>query len=77
MKAKETASIVLLSMFPILPQLSQAQQQSPFYQKKTIQVVIGSAPGGLYDRWARLFAQHMGNPAILISFPRTYRVGAR
>jgi len=70
MKAKETASIVLLSMFPILPQLSQAQQQSPFYQKKTIQVVIGSAPGGLYDRWARLFAQHMGkyipgNPSLV------------
>jgi len=70
MKAKETASIVLLSMFLILPQLSQAQQQSPFYQKKTIQVVIGSAPGGLYDRWARLFAQHMGkyipgNPSLV------------
>src|ERR687895_131889 len=34
--------------------------QTPFYEKKTIQVVVGSAPGGLYDRWARLFAQYMG-----------------
>jgi tripartite-type tricarboxylate transporter receptor subunit TctC len=34
--------------------------QAPFYEKKTIQVVVGSAPGGLYDRWARLFAQYMG-----------------
>jgi tripartite-type tricarboxylate transporter receptor subunit TctC len=34
--------------------------QTPYYEKKTIQVVVGSAPGGLYDRWARLFAQYMG-----------------
>jgi tripartite-type tricarboxylate transporter receptor subunit TctC len=34
--------------------------QAPFYEKKTVQVVVGSAPGGLYDRWARLFAQYMG-----------------
>jgi tripartite-type tricarboxylate transporter receptor subunit TctC len=34
--------------------------QAPFYEKKTVQVVVGSAPGGLYDRWARLFAQYIG-----------------
>jgi tripartite-type tricarboxylate transporter receptor subunit TctC len=39
---------------------AQAYAQAPFYEKKTIQVVVGSAPGGLYDRWARLFAQYMG-----------------
>src|SRR5918995_5427810 len=48
-----------------------SQEQSPFYQKKTIQVVVGSAPGGLYDRWARLFAQYMGkyipgNPNLIV-----------
>jgi tripartite-type tricarboxylate transporter receptor subunit TctC len=47
------------------------EAQSSFYQKKTIQVVVGSAPGGLYDRWARLFAQHMGkyipgNPDLIV-----------
>ncbi|HWP58073.1 MAG TPA: tripartite tricarboxylate transporter substrate-binding protein [Candidatus Acidoferrales bacterium] len=34
--------------------------QSSFYQGKTLQVVVGSTPGGLYDRWARLFARYMG-----------------
>jgi tripartite-type tricarboxylate transporter receptor subunit TctC len=34
--------------------------QSNFYQGKTVTVVVGSAPGGLYDLWARLFARTMG-----------------
>jgi tripartite-type tricarboxylate transporter receptor subunit TctC len=41
-------------------QAAHSNAQAPFYEKKTIQVVVGSAPGGLYDRWARLFAQYMG-----------------
>ena len=61
MKAKETASIVLLSMFPILPQLSQAQQQSPFYQKKTIQVVTLLVPrGNRLSRQTRRFGKRRG-----------------
>ena len=45
--------------------------QSNFYQGKTITVVVGSAPGGLYDLWARLFARTMGkyipgNPNMLV-----------
>jgi tripartite-type tricarboxylate transporter receptor subunit TctC len=35
-------------------------QTDPFYKGKTIRIVIGSTPGGFYDRWARLFARHMG-----------------
>lgn len=34
--------------------------QGSFYQGKTVHIVVGSTPGGLYDRWARLFARHMG-----------------
>jgi tripartite-type tricarboxylate transporter receptor subunit TctC len=41
-------------------QTARLHAQSSFYEKKTIQVVVGSAPGGLYDRWARLFAQYIG-----------------
>jgi tripartite-type tricarboxylate transporter receptor subunit TctC len=40
--------------------LKPAFGQSSFYQGKTLQVVVGSTPGGLYDRWARLFARYMG-----------------
>ena len=35
-------------------------QADPFYKGKTIRIIIGSTPGGFYDRWARLFARYMG-----------------
>jgi tripartite-type tricarboxylate transporter receptor subunit TctC len=45
--------------------------QANFYQGKTVTVVVGSAPGGLYDLWARLLARTMGkyipgNPSMLV-----------
>jgi len=60
MNLRKSTLTVLLGLLLIVLQSSQAPAQAPFYQKKTIQVVIGSAPGGLYDRWGRLFVQHMG-----------------
>jgi len=59
MTVRETLCL-LVGLYLISPEILAAQSQAPFYQKKTIQVVIGSAPGGLYDRWGRLLAQHMG-----------------
>ena len=46
-------------------------QNPPFYQGKTIRIVVGSDGGGLYDLWARLFAKHMpkhipGNPNMIV-----------
>jgi tripartite-type tricarboxylate transporter receptor subunit TctC len=71
MKNRQRYLLMVLSLFPALLTLSRAQAQTPFYQKKTIQLVVGSAPGGLYDRWARLFAQHLGkyipgNPEFVV-----------
>ncbi len=45
--------------------------QTNFYSGKTVTVVVGSAPGGLYDLWARLLARTMGkyipgNPTMLV-----------
>lgn len=45
--------------------------QSPFYQGKSITIVVGTVPGGLYDRWGRLFGRIMGkyipgNPSIVV-----------
>jgi tripartite-type tricarboxylate transporter receptor subunit TctC len=34
--------------------------QAPFYQGKSVRLIIGSQAGSLYDGWARLFANHMG-----------------
>ena len=46
-------------------------QQTPFYQGKTIRIVIGSSTGGGYDLWARVLARYYGkyipgNPTILV-----------
>lgn len=38
-----------------------AVAQAPFYQGKTIQIVVGFGPGGGYDAYARLIARAMGN----------------
>jgi tripartite-type tricarboxylate transporter receptor subunit TctC len=35
-------------------------QAEPFYKGKTIRIMVGTTAGGFYDRWARLFARHMG-----------------
>jgi tripartite-type tricarboxylate transporter receptor subunit TctC len=48
-----------------------AQAQTPFYQGKTIRVIVGTPPGNLYDLWARLIAAHMGkhipgNPDFIV-----------
>ena len=37
-------------------------QSDAFYKGKTIRIIIGSTPGGFYDRWARLFARYMTVP---------------
>jgi tripartite-type tricarboxylate transporter receptor subunit TctC len=34
--------------------------QAPFYQGKTITLIIGNQAGGLYDLWARHIANHIG-----------------
>ena len=38
---------------------SMAHAQAPFYQGKSIRLIIGSQSGSLYDGWARLTANHM------------------
>jgi len=47
------------------------QAQTPFYQGKTIKVILGTPPGNLYDLWARLIVAHMGkyipgNPDFIV-----------
>lgn len=66
-------AIFLLSLFFLGASLSFSpplHAQAPFYQGKSIRLIIGSQAGSLYDGWARLFASHMGkyiagNPAIV------------
>ena len=46
-------------------------QSAPFFQGKTIRIIVGFTPGGLYDQYARILARHMpkhipGNPNIIV-----------
>ena len=59
-------------LLPNLGDTAQAQQSvESFYKGKTINLYVGFSPGGSYDFYARLFAQHMGryipgNPTIVV-----------
>jgi tripartite-type tricarboxylate transporter receptor subunit TctC len=44
---------------------------TPYYQGKSIRIIVGAAPGGGYDAYARVIARHLGrhvpgNPAIVV-----------
>ncbi|HWO42021.1 MAG TPA: hypothetical protein VNO43_09480, partial [Candidatus Eisenbacteria bacterium] len=43
----------------------------PFYEGKTIRIIVGTSPGGGYDTYTRLIARHLskyipGNPTIVV-----------
>jgi tripartite-type tricarboxylate transporter receptor subunit TctC len=62
------ALILLLGFFFVTVS---AAAQTPFYQGKTINVIVGTPPGNLYDLWARLIVEHMGkhipgNPTFIV-----------
>lgn len=68
-RAKPTASLFFFAA--LFLNLEQASAQTPFYQGKTITIVVGSSTGGGYDLWARVLARHLGkhipgNPTILV-----------
>ena len=59
----------LLSAHAPLSNPSVHAQSAPFYQDKTIRIIVGFTSGGLYDQYARILARHMpkhipGNPTI-------------
>ena len=46
-------------------------QTGPCYNGKTVRIIVGSTPGGFYDRWARLLARYIplhiqGNPGFVV-----------
>jgi tripartite-type tricarboxylate transporter receptor subunit TctC len=50
---------------------SKVQAQAPFYEGKTIRIVVGLPAGDAYDLYARMLAAHMGkyipgNPNIIV-----------
>jgi len=72
MRARSTFSlpaVLVLLGFTIC--VIPAQAQESFYKGKTIRLIVGLAPGGGYDLYARVIARHMGkhipgNPTIVV-----------
>ncbi|MBI2987449.1 MAG: hypothetical protein HYY45_11840 [Deltaproteobacteria bacterium] len=63
---KKTAFALLLFFWA-----SGLEAQTPFYQGKTMTIVVGTKAGDVYDLYARLLAQHLpknipGNPNIIV-----------
>ncbi len=61
------AAIAALAASPATAQQSVAD----FYKGKTVALLLGTGPGGSYDLYARIFAEHLsrhipGNPSIVI-----------
>lgn len=52
--------MVAISVFALLLLWSASSAQAPFYQGKTITLVVGYLVGDGYDIWARILANHMG-----------------
>ncbi len=51
--------------------LASANAQTPFYQGKTLRIIVGASAGGGYDTYSRTIARHMskhipGSPTIVV-----------
>ena len=61
-----------LTLYPFNPlTVNPVYAQAPFYQGKTIRIVVGYLAGDTHDQWARAYSRHMGkyipgNPDIIV-----------
>jgi tripartite-type tricarboxylate transporter receptor subunit TctC len=75
----KTRGLLLINVFLVIGSFVAAlfvtdiviAQSQPFYQGKTVRIVVGFTPGGFYDRWARLLARYLpkyipGNPEFIV-----------
>jgi len=74
-QTKRALGLMLFSLLPVLAVLdvSPAFSQAPFYQGKTITLIVGAGPGGMGDLRAKalasVLAKHIpGNPTIIFQY---------
>jgi tripartite-type tricarboxylate transporter receptor subunit TctC len=63
--------IAILSVLISLSAVAQPFAQEPFYQGKTIRMIVGLSAGGGYDTYTRAMARHLskhipGKPAVVV-----------
>jgi tripartite-type tricarboxylate transporter receptor subunit TctC len=71
MKKITTVAIFLFAAHLLGSSAFTSAQAQPYYQGKSIKIVVGFTPGGFYDRWSRLLARYVpryiaGNPEIIV-----------
>ena len=71
MHTRKAQMIRLLAIGVIVSFTTSAPAQEPFYQGKTIRLIVGLAPGGGYDLYSRTIARQMGkhipgNPTVIV-----------
>jgi tripartite-type tricarboxylate transporter receptor subunit TctC len=71
MKSLKKIAICLFCSMLSSAALAQDNSAAAFYRGKTISILVGYAPGGGYDLYARLLAQYLGrhlpgNPSIIV-----------
>jgi tripartite-type tricarboxylate transporter receptor subunit TctC len=62
---------ILSALLACLLWTSNLSAQTPFYEGKSVRIVVGFSAGAAYDVWARLMAQHWskfipGNPSFVV-----------
>src|SRR5262245_65391736 len=62
---------ILFGLFFVLACDASLYAQTPFYEGKSVRIVVGFSPGGTYDLWARLMAHHLskhvpGSPSFVV-----------
>ena len=65
-----TLGLLVVFLLAMLDPVSETQAV-PYYEGKTIRLIVGNSPGGGYDRLARLFAKHLpkyipGKPTVIV-----------
>jgi tripartite-type tricarboxylate transporter receptor subunit TctC len=62
---------IIFGLLLLIAPGSDLRAQTPFFEGKTVRILVGFSPGGSYDLWARLIAHHMskhipGNPTFVV-----------
>ena len=69
-RASVLTAVIAVAALVASPAAAQ-QSVADFYKGKTVALLLGTGPGGSYDLYARIFAEHLprhipGNPSIVI-----------
>ncbi len=70
-RRRHSSAVLALFAFVLCGGARAAAQSAPFYQGKTIRLIVGYSAGSAYDQYGRLIAQYIarhvpGNPEIIV-----------